>query len=221
MAIKNLDELGYYEKQAALEAWYKRQADDDMIPDKDYFREDLEHVGAVLGFRIDDSQWSGFACQGDGASFTGVWRSVDAAGAVAGMAEHAPLDETLTVLAVDAAELAAKIAAWTAARDEAHEADEDCPLPQSNGDEGWYKIARTDYYYSHENTIRAEPSDYAPFDAPELSDEVTELARRLSKWYYRSLEAEYDYQTGEKGLQDAINDGFVAVDADGSLAYTD
>lgn len=142
--------------------------------DSDY--EDFRAIAELMGFCAPQMQFSGFCCQGDGASFTahfeprkGIYRAVR---------DYAPKDSTLH-------EIARRVA----------------KLQRQNFYQLHADIARIGHHYVHENTIaadnvRREHPTHGDMNAtPDADRALTEIARDLSRWLYRQLEREHDWQT--------------------------
>jgi hypothetical protein len=123
--------------------------------------------------------WSGFCSQGDGACFEGSWRASDVD--ARGMRSHAPRDRELHQIAAAFAKL--KRAA-----------------PNANAS-GSHRNAR----YSHEMTISFETEGFGSERARAAREEAfKDASRDLMRWLYRALEKEYEYQTSDAQVAEAI-----------------
>lgn len=69
--------------------------------------------------------------------------------------------------------------------------------------EVWGRVYRISSNYSHEYTIKVDFPDYYGYSKQEgdVAEALTEYVRRLSKEFYGSLEAEYDYARGEENAR--------------------
>lgn len=126
--------------------------------------------------------WSGFSCQGDGASFEGTFRPRD--GSYERVKEHAPVDEELHRLA-KAFDEAFKLAGTTA-----------------------YCSISTRGYYSHSGTMEFE-FDWCDDAVSEENFEaaqklIIDACRSFADWIYRQIEQEYEYQTSEEAIAEVM-----------------
>lgn len=96
--------------------------------------DDFKTIAGILGFDVQDMQFSGFWSQGDGASFTGSYAYKK--GCITAVVDYAPKDETLHAIARDIVAM---------------------QKPAFYRIEG--PIYRQSHHYSHENTIRADSSE--------------------------------------------------------------
>jgi len=136
--------------------------------------EDAKECMALLGFAVTDVRYTGFWSQGDGACFTGSWSASDVK-PVRAMHDHAPKDDTLLRLSRDLNRLARR-------------------------DKGAHAILTHRDRYCHEMTIGFDV-DAKRDDA---RDSLVELARGAMRWIYRQLEREFEYQTTDEQVEDAI-----------------
>lgn len=185
-------ELSGKAQQVALDSWAASQAAgfwDFGGPNED---ELYSSVAGALGFTVKHWAISGFGSQGDGASFVGTWDASKAVNAVEAMREVLTTEEA-EKLAVEAAELA-------------------------KGAVGTFTIAHNGARYCHEYTMTVEQDDWNEGDT-DRTDEVRELARNLARWAYRTVEREYDYQTGQRALLDAQGEGLIEFREDGKPVW--
>jgi hypothetical protein len=163
--------------------------------------EDFERICNILGVTLKQRQyktiggdtryepavyWSGFSSQGDGASFEGEYEYK--AGSAKAIREYAPKDEKLHAIADDLLRLQKPFLFGLQAT-----------ITQSGNN-------------VHEYTMTISPrtkfddvsEKWSSKAIPE--DELTDCFRRLAKWVYRSLEAEYDYQTSEEAAREKLED---------------
>lgn len=149
-----------FEKYAPHAEWYES------------VQEDLQQIGALIGFDIDQLYFSGFSSQGDGACFEGSLGY--AKGASAAIREYAPLDTVLHDIADR----------WTA-------------LQKRN----FYAIegtVRRSGHYQHSGCTSFDFEDsrycYGLTTAAFDECEAEQIIRGLMDWVYGQLESEYKYQ---------------------------
>lgn len=129
--------------------------------------------------------WTGFWSQGDGACFEGRWYYTP--GLVEAVKEWAPQDKDLHRIAA-----------------ELEEAYEKAGKPSELG----CNIKHRGHYY-HERSM-----DYDFFcgesgydDIPNgVEDQIKEAFVSLAQWLYRTIEAEYEYQTSEEMAKERLTD---------------
>ncbi|CAM3041636.1 MULTISPECIES: hypothetical protein [Bacteria] len=170
--------------------------------------EDFENVCAIVGVEIATRPvrlygggtraaprilFSGFASQGDGASFEGEYRY--ARGSSAAIRSYAPVDPELHRI-VDA--LAA--------------------IQRRNLYQLQGTIRQTGRYcHEYSMTISVERDGPNGQDGtPTAEDDVTEALRDLARWLYRRLEAEYDFQTADHQVDAALEANDVTFTAAGA-----
>ncbi len=191
--VFRLDELSDAGKENAR-AWYRERGfDHDWY---EFVFDDFERICAILGIglRIVPVRlygggtrgkpciyFSGFWSQGDGACFEGDYRH--AKGADRSIREHAPKDAELHRIA-----------------DVLH------AIQRRNFYQLRAGIAHRDRYY-HEYCMAISVER----DSPTWQDVtagaegiVTEAFRDLARWLYRQLEREYEYQTSDECVDEAI-----------------
>lgn len=164
---------------------------------------DFESICKIIGVYVDDGEpsFTGFASQGDGASFTGRYRAhafdLKARAdhhfyerAPIEIREHAPEDEELHRIA-----------------------DELCMLSRV-----YFPIhinirrfGRRSYVHEQTMDCYVEPMDGDPDDWDDevhahVQEQGTLLMRDLARWLYRTLEKEYDYLTSDEAVWAAILD---------------
>lgn len=160
-------------------------------------------VCKILGIELDKDEpsFSGFCSQGDGASWTGWYRTVQPTKATYDLApalirEYAPEDKTLYAIA-----------------------DELCMLARV-----YYPalahVLRHDSRYAHEMTMcvsMVRPND----DAAEFADEVTDALegallvqfRALAMWLYNTLEQEYKFLISDLAVAHTLEANEIEEDA--------
>jgi hypothetical protein len=164
--------------------------------------DDFRMICSIIGVDLDknEPQFSGFASQGDGASFMGVYRAFVKHGysttpatlyyetAPAKIREHAPEDTELHRIADELCLLSRiyfpitiSVARFGASR-YVHEQTMDCLVEPMDGD----------------------PDDWAEEVHAHAQEQGTLLMRDLARWLYRTLEDEYDYLTSDEAVWDTI-----------------
>ena len=167
----------------------------DMDFDSEYVVDDMLTVCELLGVQVQrkDLRWSGFASQGDGASFVGEYRYEK--GSAKATAQHAPQDVELN-------RIATRLFA----------------IQRRNFYMLTASVRRTSSNYNHENTVSVEVHDARRYAEAkeETADEVTECLKDLMRWFYASLEAEYEYQTGDGAKEYLSNCDETEYDEEGN-----
>lgn len=188
--------LGELSASAALEArsWYRRSASNDAW--HEFVFEDFERVCMILGIdltthpvrlygggtRQEPRIWfSGFSSQGDGACFEGEYAY--AKGASRAIRAHAPQDDELHRI-VDALAAVQRCNFYQLEARIRHEGR---------------------YYHEYTMVIAVDRAGSTAHDMTSRSeDRVIELLRDLARWLYRQLEREYEYQTSDFVVDEAI-----------------
>ena len=198
--VYKFDELSERAKEKARE-WYRRGTDEDSWW-SECVLEDAAQIAEILGIELKQHPvklmggttvykpciwWSGFSCQGDGASYEGVYRrKPDAPKAIRA---HASRDEKLHAIADD---LDAQVSV------------ESVRIVQSGN-----------YYHEYSMDCTAYDEEGEECEA-EVSKAYTEPLRAFAKWIYRSLEAEYTYRQSNEAVDDDIRANEYEFAADGS-----
>lgn len=163
--------------------------------------EDLRAVAAFCGFNVDKVHWSGFSSQGDGASFTGTWSAAKVS--VPGLLGYAPQDAELLRI-VTGLETEAK------------------RFPSAE-----FSLVSRDHRYSHAWTVCLEDSslgDEADHlsgeDIAKIEDWLEELSRDLMNWFYKALEAAYEYENSDEGVTESIVANEYLFTAEGKRSVT-
>lgn len=175
-------------------AWYRQGAFDFDWYDSVY--EDFERICIILGItlktrpvrlygggtRQDPCIWfSGFWSQGDGASFEGSYSYVK--GAHVSIRNYAPQDTQLHAIA-----------------------DRLRDLQRRNFYQLYADISQSGRY-CHEYTMSVTAERDHPYH-PAMTDDadaiLTEAFRDLARWLYRQLEKEYEFQTSDAEVDEAI-----------------
>lgn len=183
----------------------------EMNTDNDYWAEStLEWANTTLeafGFYNIKIRYTGFWSQGDGASFTSVWTWLKA-------------DGTTTAEYLDGGNgdeekgFAERIAAIVA---ESRLTGIELPKMRMSDDNSCH--------YCHENSVNIE-FDYSNIecevdqlivDCERYEERLTAWCRDLMRWIYRSLEAEYDYQSSREGAIECIEGNDYRFDKSGCI----
>ena len=149
--------------------------------------EHAEDIAKILGIDIDHIYWSGFGSQGDGACFVGRWEYAE--GSCNNVLEYAPKDNTLHRIADGL-----RLATFTA-----------MIQPHNDGQILEATVEHVGHYYhSGSTSIVLDLCDSVPIEnywlPVELITDVKGLLRGFMGWIYKSLEAEYDYQMAQRGI---------------------
>jgi hypothetical protein len=174
--------------------WYRNVA----IPNDwhEFVLEDFEAITDILGVRLKTSTirlagggtrqkpriyFSGFSSQGDGACFEAHYRYK--AGASKAIRSHAPLDTELHRIA-DVLQGIQRRNFFQLTADVSH---------------------RGRYYHEHSMSISVErDSPKNQSVTADAEDAITEALRDLARWLYRQLEREYEYQTSDEMIDEAL-----------------
>lgn len=175
--------------------------------DHEYIYEDFQEIARILGIELGMRErrrangeilrdrpkiwYSGFSSQGDGACFEGRYAYADDAHRA--VREHAPQDAELHRIA-----------------DELHTIQQaySCSLTAT--------ITHTGrYYHSRSVDIDVDGDRNLPDKACKM---VSEALRDLMDWLYKSLQAEYDYRTGDDAIAEYLKDSDDEYTADGKRA---
>lgn len=157
----------------------------------DFTYEDFFAICKILGVELDkhEPSFSGFCCQGDGASFTGSYSACSADNAPQEIRSYAPDDEELHRIA-----------------------DELCLLSRVYYP-AYVGITRNGYsHYVYSQTMKVCEPDPIYGDPEDWADEIHEiventlqdLMRDLAEWLYASLEQEYEHLTSDEVVWEAI-----------------
>ncbi|ATJ91674.1 antitoxin of toxin-antitoxin stability system [Acetobacter tropicalis] len=193
VTVYQIDELSAAAREKAR-CWYRDTLD--AFPWWDAVYEDFLRICAVIGVDVATVSrrstgpssvcdpciyFRGFSSQGDGASFEGVYKYAPRASHK--IRQYAPQDEALHAIA-----------------------DQLTALQRWNFYQLTARITQRGLYY-HEYTMRIDVSRDSPSDQDMTADAeegVTEALCDLARWLYRSLEREWDYQTTDGVIDDAI-----------------
>ena len=201
------DELDDRAKERARE-WYSRHVFEDSC-DWEFVYEDAVRVAEILGIEISTSPvrlmsgksrqktdiwFSGFWSQGDGACFEGTYRY--AKGATKKIREYAPQDKELHRIA-----------------------DE---LQAVQRRHFYHLIASMNHtgHYCHSGcmSVDVEHNEDRYRDIGDAEEEITQLMRDFADWIYERLSDEYDYQTSDEAVEEAIRANEYEFDEEGARA---
>ena len=173
-------------RQSAAEFW-----------EADHTLDDALEILAMLGFHVDNDgiSYSGFCSQGDGASFVGTWYPEDVK--VGKVAEHAPEDADLAVIAREIERYVAIL---------------DC-----EEDKG-VAIVRRSGQYCHEMTVGFE-FDWSEGIIEDTRKPFIEACRDLMRWIYRQLEADYTWATSDDTIRENLTEGDTLYRENGRVDY--
>jgi hypothetical protein len=188
--------------KAKARDWYRETSQGD-----NYFSEsvieDAATIAALLGIELKTTRkapcihWSGFACQGDGASFEGDFDPK--AMKTPDLFAHAPTDEKLHAVAVNILEAAQAIPGeWTA------------------------NISLSGHRYVHSNMMQIdiEQGEDETEISPEMEKALLDSLRAFADWIYSQLESEYEYQNSDDAVADIIEANEYEFEANGARART-
>ena len=182
--VFQFDELSDAAKEKARE-WFRGIADDGGA---ESIIDHAKHVGALIGFDVDEIYWRGFWSQGDGACWTGS--VAYSTGCAAAVARECPQDAKIQRIA----------RAWQ-------------DLQRRN----FYRVrgsvsANDRYMRTSVDAYRTDDAD--PVDEGSINQIVSEFA----DWIYRSLEKEYDYRMSDECVDDDIRANEYEFDEEGERA---
>ncbi|AHI24904.1 hypothetical protein H845_959 [Komagataeibacter xylinus E25] len=205
VTVYQIDELSAAACEKAR-CWYRDTLDSFSWWDAVY--EDFLRICAIIGVDVGTVSrhsagpssvcdpciyFRGFSSQGDGASFEGVYKYARCAAHE--IRQYAPQDEGLHAIA-----------------------DQLTALQRRNFYQLTARITQRGLYY-HEYTMRIDVSRDSQSGQDMTADAeegITEALRDLARWLYRSLEKEWDYQSSDEALDEAIRANGYTFMADGS-----
>ena len=202
--VYTIDELSDAAKEAAR-CWYRQAGFHHEW--HDFVYEDFETICGIVGVTLATRPvrlcgggtrekprifHSGFSSQGDGAGYEGWWSH--APGSRRAIREHAPGDRELHRIA-----------------DVLHDVQR----------RNFFQLGATVQHrgrYCHEHGMAIEverdsPTWQPPTDGAE--DIVIEALRDLARWLYRQLEREYEHQTSDRTVDEALAVNAVTFTAEG------
>ena len=171
----SINELSENAKKKAIE---KKRSNYDV--DLTYTVEYIEEILTCLGFESPKISYSGFGSQGDGLSFVSEnWQykkgMLDKVGKTTQEICFLDVSKQLQVMA------------------------------KNTGYKLQFSVNRTNYYYSHENTVQIDNSPYSDFSLSDGQDAIlTDLKNSLCRAFYKMLEAGYDYQLTDEYIIEAL-----------------
>lgn len=178
-AVYTLDELSDKAKEKARD-WYREGNCDDSFW-YEYIIDDCKTLLGKIGFQVDDIRFSGFACQGDGASFLGSYRY--ACGGLKALIAYAPNETKLHGIAKELNVLQRKYFYQLSASITGKRYDS----------------------YVHEYSTSVEVEHDKCLDVSDKTREaIKEIVVNINRWIYRQLENEWDYQNSDEAVDDNI-----------------
>jgi hypothetical protein len=190
--------------------------------------DDFKAICDILGIMLQDGEpsFSGFASQGDGASFAGVYRAVTYTTTTINHRYETAPDE-LRAYAGNDTQLHAI-------------ADELCTLNRvytpmyvniSRPYGGRCVYAETmhatiDHFWCDDlgwtDTHDAEDGEprWPPEVMQQIEDQLTDLFRRLADWLYRTLEKEYEYLTSDEAIIESLEANGIEEENDEGVCRT-
>jgi len=171
----SINELSENAKKKAIE---KERSICDVFLDPTV--EYIEEILTCLGFESPKISYSGFGSQGDGLSFVSDnWKykkgMLDKVGKITQELLFLNTAKQLQVMA------------------------------KNTGYKLQFSVNRTNYFYSHENTVQIENSPYSDFSLTDEQDAIlTDLKNSLCRAFYKMLEAGYDYQLTDEYIIESL-----------------
>lgn len=157
--------------------------------------EDAKQAFAHAGLNVKTIHYSGFSCQGDGASFTGEWETKNVNPAK--MRAYAPTDEELHRIADGFAAIAKA-------------------FPNAS-----FKVSQSGRYmheYCTDFAFYVTDNEGNDIDLEEkIEKELIELARDAMRWTYRQLEKEYDFTMADAQIIENIEANDFEFTEDGKI----
>jgi hypothetical protein len=197
--VFTFDELSSSAKEAARNWWRAYGLDYEWWG---CTLDDSLEILRILGYSVDrkNVQFSGFASQGDGASFFGSYSYRK--GAAREIRSYAPQDNRLHAIA-DAL--------------------------QAMQRRNFYRVTGSigrgygSGNYVHEMTMsfevdRSDETCWSQSAANDAEEAFAEASRDLARWLYRVLESEYDYLMSDESVDETIRANAYEFDECGSLA---
>lgn len=189
--IYTFDELSEQAKEQARD-WYR----EGMAGDS-YWHEcvidDAKTIGTIFGIDIDNVYFSGFSCQGDGASFTGCYRYKK--GWRKALRDYVGGNSLPALERIGEALQAAQK-----------------PTMYS----GTARIS-TSGRYCHAWTMQFD-CDVAYGNYGDFELTLSEALRDYANWTYRQLESDYNYQNSDEAVDESIKSNEYEFDESGGIA---
>lgn len=179
-------------REEVIEKWAQETAQDEWW---DFVYEDAKRIGALMGIRVDDIQFSGFCSQGDGASFTGRYACVPE-GAKAVKAE-ASEDKELHRIAEELTRLQTTLKLQ-------HGFTFECRIDRSIGNYSHSRMMSIGDWGTEELAAAFDGRHRHDYCDREIIGPFQELLRDFANWIYRQLEAEYEHLTSVESITDQI-----------------
>lgn len=155
----------------------------------DFVYEDFKSICEILGIELDKYEpcFSGFWSQGDGASFTGDYRSEWSKDAVGRIRQYAPMDNTLHRIA-----------------DGLLEASKSFPIFARISRRGSYYHEQTMYLSEFEISDDCDEDDVTQEVFSSVEEKVLDCMKDLALWLYGKLEEEYDHLTSDEVVWESL-----------------
>ena len=203
--VYQFEELSDEAKERARE-WY-REGEGEYFSSDPFIYESAETAAKLLGIEFDTARdgrepaiaWSGFWCQGDGASFAGTYTFTR--GAADAVRSEFPTNTALHAIADGLQAL------------QAHYKLSGAGPGNLEG-----KVTK-DGRYAHEYSMDATVTDSETGEEPEDSEidkRFLELMRDFARWIYRGLESEYESRQENEYVDDQIIANEYEFDEDGN-----
>lgn len=191
--VYKFSELSDEAKEKALE-YFRSQVFTDSY-DYECVLEHAKEVAKLLGIDVENIYFSGFASQGDGASFTGYYRY--SKGALQAIKKEYTQATELHRIAAELQDI------------------------QRRNFYGLRASISTSGRYCHEYSMRISADYYGNNDNFRISDEteedLLEALRDFARWIYKQLETEYEWLCSEKGITENIDANEYEFTEDGAI----
>lgn len=186
--LYKFNELSNEAKEIAISNNYDWNVSDQFW--SEYVTDDAKEIGKMIGIDIEAIYFSGFSSQGDGACFVGSY--VYRKGAAKAVADYAPTDSELLRIA------------------------KGLQAEQRKAFYGVYGHTAQRGHYMHSGcmSIELHSENDQPFD----DDEIAQLLRDFADWFYKRLEAEYDYLTSAEAIAEGLSANKVEFTENGENA---
>lgn len=184
----SFDELSKEAKEKAIERFQNINVEHDWY---DFVFDDAKTIASLMGIDIKRIFFSGFWSQGDGACFEGDYSYKK--DSVKAVKEYAPTDEKLH-------SIVERLSA----------------IQKSN----FYKLsARVEHsgYYYHSKCTTVHVYKDGNYTSDENETILTECLRDMMDWIYSQLEKEYEWNTCESSIIEAIESNGYEFTIDGKL----
>lgn len=221
-AVFTYDQLSDTAKENARDSMREGESED-FSSNTEYYYEPITTAATILGITFananwngtnrgyyePDIRWSGFSCQGDGASFDGNYSN--APGAAVKIRSEFPKETRLHEIADELQALQSGYRLLTGGH------FLEATITQHDG-----------RYYSHSMSMDASVTDSETGEELEYDDingcdviakKVLQLMRDFANWIYKCLQAEYDWVTSDESIEERLLDGDYEFDENGQRVY--